>query len=257
LASEEIMPTIYAINFDTLVVRAFAGSNLANSVATELEDTVANAANLLTTGATTEQMGKLYNKLAPAANLKPVPKFDTRELTAQKLMEALSNLTGKGTMPIRRDGATQVERKAVVANGGTFDSGPGLVPAAAPNAKGRLPNGERRGGTPPTKPASMKTGNATAAVGLQKPVIEAKLKSEQAGGDIVWRASALANWKIFPSEESKVANRRREGSGGWLCMELVRKNPGLTVKEYLSDKDAMLGHLKWDVLHGFAILEKA
>jgi hypothetical protein len=66
----------------------------------------------------------------------------------------------------------------------------------------------------------------------------------------VWNRKLLANHVIVPTADTMEENPRREGSSGWLSLEVMRANPGMTVAAYMASPVSHLGHLKWDTLHG-------
>ena len=215
----------YAIKWKEASVRAFESCNLANSIADDTEDTLTTVANVLSTPATKEQITVLYRKLAPALpGHKLLPKFDTRDLSATALMGVLADLTGTGNMPVRKGVASKAELAVVTNNGGYVGGGP-------LETKNDIVVGARRTRGKAAAPKAAK----------QQPT----------DGSVIYKADVLALHIIWPISP---ANPRKLGSEGYICMDVVIKNPGLTVAEYLATGGIMRS-LKWDVEHGFTRLE--
>ena len=66
-----------------------------------------------------------------------------------------------------------------------------------------------------------------------------------------------AKFTANPSDKGK--NPRRVGTHGWLFMDLITKNPGITFEEiqkfYIKENAKFMNHLKWDLEKGNILVE--
>lgn len=67
------------------------------------------------------------------------------------------------------------------------------------------------------------------------------------------RASSLAGKTLWMSEKTLIqGNTRRVGSFGWVSMEVIIKDPGITYEDFIRDGGRSVD-LRWDIEHGNAI----